>query len=293
MKLLICGLRYDVRTEPRWVGRYNARFHDTKKLTMKNHLYKAALAAALGLAGATAAHAQVNPNDLVLGFTSQFGGVSNDYIVDLGQLPPSSGYMNTSSFSSSAFASAFTTSSGNALTSGTVNVGIVGGNDGNSVDVFDSTLDTSLTPSASTPGSNPPGGATPSNISAAAAVATSLSLGTVAQSSPTSFFYSIAENPMTPGSSGVSSFAGYVSNPLSTINGSDPIITLDLWEDSQVGAHGTTGWDYEGYVELNLTGGNLTASFDSPVPEPSTYCLYGVGGLLMFAVRRKLSAKVA
>jgi hypothetical protein len=260
---------------------------------MKNHLYKAALVAALGLAGAAAAHAQVNPTDLVLGFTSQFGGVTDDYTLDLGPLPTSPGYINTSAFSSSSFASAFTTSFGNALTSGAVNVGIVGGSDNATVDVFDSTLDTSGTPSASTPGSNPPGGATFSNVSAAGAVASSLGLGLVPQITPTSFYYSIAENPTTVGSSGVGSFAGYVSNPLSTINGADPIITLDLWQDAQSGPHGTTGWEYEGYVQLNLTSDDLTASFDSPVPEPSTYCIYGIGGLLMLVLRRKFSGKVA
>src|SRR5215469_4216649 len=93
---------------------------------MKNHLYRAALVAALGLAGATAAHAQTVPNtgDLVIGFTSTAAGVTQDYFVDIGQFSaltsPNDNLSSLLSFST--LQSVF----GSALTSGNVNVGVVG-----------------------------------------------------------------------------------------------------------------------------------------------------------------------
>ena len=257
---------------------------------MKKHLYRAALAVGLGLAGTTAAHAQINNNDLVLGFTSQFGGVVNDYVIDLGQIPSSPGAIDTSAiFDPTTFANTFTTSSGNALTSGAVNVGIIGGG---ALDVIDSVQDTSGFPSTTAPGSFAPGGSTPSNIGAAAEIASAITLGTPSQASQNSFYSDVAKNPTTPGANN-NSFAGYVSNPLTTIDGTSQSLVLDLWEDTTTGRTGTTGWTYEGFIDLSLNGGNLTAAYDeiTTVPEPTTYGICGLG-VLLFGLRRKLTGKL-
>lgn len=261
---------------------------------MKSNLYKAALAAALGLAGAAVAHAQTLPNadDLVLGFTSQFAGVTSDYLIDLGQLPSAPGVISTS-FNSSTFASIFTTSSGNALTAGAVNVGIVGGTTG--ADAITSLLDTSSLPSATVPGSSAPPPNTKSAIDAAGGLADSLYLGVTPQSSANSFYGDVAENPTTDGSQ-PNSFALYLnSNPLTTMSGTTENVTLDLWSDSNSGRSGTTGWSYDGYVDLSMNGGNLTASFDevTPAPEPAAYAIFGVLGVLMLGLRRQLKGKLA
>jgi len=260
---------------------------------MKNHLYKAALVAALGMAGAVAAQAQ-NPaaNDLVLGFTSQFNGVVNDYLVDLGPIPSAPGAIS-SSFSSSTFANTFTTSSGNALASGQVNVGIVGGS---SSDAIFSELDTTATPSTTTAGSATPPADAKSNVDAAGLVATGLTLGTPAHTDQTSFFADVAESP-TAGGANANNFTGYADNPLSTIDGTTESLVLDLWENANSGRTGVTGWTYEGYVDLGLSGGNLTATYDEPlissVPEPSTYGIFGSIGLLLLGLRRHLTGKLA
>src|ERR1700678_3140010 len=76
----------------------------------------------------TAAQAQLANGDLVLGFTSQAGGVTQDYVVDLGATPTYDS-VNTvlplNGYSSTAFNSTF----GSALDNGALNVGIVGGVD--------------------------------------------------------------------------------------------------------------------------------------------------------------------
>jgi hypothetical protein len=258
---------------------------------MKNHLYKTALAVGLGLAGATAAHAQnPNANDLVLGFTSQFSGVTSDYLIDLGQIPSSPGVLTTS-FSPTTFGNTFTTSSGNALTSGALNVGIVGGS---SSDAIFSELDGSATPLTTIAGSATPASDSRAALDNGGEIATGLTLGTTLQSSSTSFFSDVAENPNAGGAS-ANNFTGYVDNPLTTINGTSESVVLDLWEDANSGRTGVSGWTYEGYVDLSLSGGNLTATFDegvNAVPEPATYGLFGLG-VLLFGLRRYLTSKPA
>lgn len=255
---------------------------------MKNLFYKAALVAALGYTGVTAAHAQINPNDLVLGFTSQASGVSDDYLVDLGQIPTTSGTsLNVSGFNGSTFSSIF----GSALANGEVNAGIVGSTPGTSGDVIFSRLN-----SAGTPGlagsATPPGDTLPALRDAAGTVSsTSLTLGEVAQTQTTSFYYNIAQNPMADGTAGISSFAGYADNPLVTIPSSESVV-LDIYEDSYT-SRANNGWTYDGSVTLNLSGDSLSAVYVSPVPEPATYALFGGLGMLMLVLRRKWSGKVA
>jgi len=236
-------------------------------------IYKSVLLAALGLGGVTAAQAQINNNDLVIGFTSQAAGVTDDYLVDLGQIPgtPNTS-LNVSGFSISTFSSTF----GSALSDGEVNVGIIGGQGSGPADVYLSILD-----GLSAPANAP----TLSNIGNAAGVALGLSLGSVPQSG-NGFYYAVAENPTTDGAE-ANSFASYLDvNPLTTIGGSETAL-LDLYEDAGSGRTGTTGWEYEGDVAIDLSGPSFTATWDPViVPEPATFGVFAVGGLMVLAVRR-------
>jgi len=253
-------------------------------------LYKAALLAAFSLGGVIAAQAQANPNDLLVGFTDTAGGVTNDYIVDLGQIP---GTENTSLDVSGFDDSTFTSIFGSALSGGQVNVGIVAGESSPGQDVIMSVLDngtgTPTVAGSSAPSTTPTG----NNINLGASTVGALLLGVQPQVSDASWYYNIAENPATEGSAGNNSFAGYLnSNPMTTINGMTESLTLDLYEDVNNGRSGTTGWTYVGDVALDLNGGTLSATFD-PVPEPSTYGLLSTGGLLLLAVRRLIGPKSA
>ena len=75
-------------------------------------LYKAALLAALGLTGATAAQAQVAPSDVFLGFNDSAGpsGANNDYVIDLGagaNFTTTASLNLSSDFNASTFSTAF------------------------------------------------------------------------------------------------------------------------------------------------------------------------------------------
>jgi hypothetical protein len=257
---------------------------------MKNPFYKAALVAALGYAGVTAAHAQINPNDLVLGFTSQASGISDDYLVDLGQLPATPNTsLNVSGFSWTTFNSIFGSSLGN----GQVNAGIVGSTPGNNGDVILSELDNGTGNPFTAGSATPPGDTTSALKDAAGTVSsTSLTLGEVAQTQTTSFFYNIAENPMSVGAAGISSFAAYADNPLVTVPSGESV-TLDIYEDTYQ-SRSPGSWAYDGTVTLNLSGDSLSAVYDvSPVPEPSTYVIFGGLGMILLGLRHKWNSKRA
>lgn len=238
-------------------------------------LYKAALAAALGLGAVTAAHAQINNNDLVLGFTSEAAGVTSDYIVDLGQLPSSPDTV-MASLDDALFDSTF----GSAISGGQVFAGIVGGADVSSPDVFTSVAG----------GSSAPGVVTRTYLADASGLPGAMLTGVQAQSSQSSWYYNIAENPMTPGSA-VNSFAGYLgSNPMATFNGNEEAVILDLYENTAPAIRGNpAGWEYVGNVTVTLAGSTLSAVYDAP--EPSTYGLFALGGVLLFTLRRQLNRK--
>lgn len=251
---------------------------------MKKNLYKTALVAAFGLAGAAAAQAQVNPNDLVLGFTSQYSGVTDDYLVDLGQFPTGGAInvsLNTSGFNWSTFNSIFS----GAMANNALNVGIVAGQNGNSGDVIFSVLDNG-TGTYYSAGSSTPVGDTRSNLKNGAGIPLSLSLGEVAQGStgsPTTSFYSdVAENPTTPGAAN-NNFTGYVDNPLSTMG---TYTVLDLYEDAYTG--GSSGsWVFDGTVTIGLNNDTLTAIYDTP--EPGTGLIAGISGLSILILRRRFT----
>jgi PEP-CTERM motif len=265
---------------------------------MKNHLYKAALVAALGVAGAMAAHAQ-NANDLMLGFTSQASGVSDDYIVDLGPLPTGGNIaanyntdLSVSGFNSSTFNSTF----GSAVGANEVFAGIVGGSTGATKNIFLSQLDN---------GTGSPilaGSATPNNpisandLAAAAGLPVGLTEGAVGQTAATSFSYLIAENPTTPGADSINNFATDAgNNPMATLTSGTPLV-LDLWYDTASTLHGGTlgTWAFDGTVTLGVNSGGLSAVYDEVqvVPEPSTYGIFGIG-LLLLGLGHRFTRKTA
>jgi hypothetical protein len=264
-----------------------------------NKLKTISLVAAGAAMMSQAVQAQSNPNnnDLVLGFTSQASGVTQDMVLDLGPIPsvtfPTTYQLDGTTADLSAFTSVF----GSALASGQVNVGIIGGLGGGVKDVILSTLDGGNGNATKPTGPNPSKG----NIANAAGDVLSLNAysagsaageNTTGAGSSTSWFASIAENPTTVGSSGSgTTYAEYVNNPMYTINGSTKSITLDLYKDSGTATSGsaTTGWTYAGNVTIDLSGSSLSAIYSAP--EPSSVALFGGAGLLALAFRRQIIRK--
>jgi hypothetical protein len=273
----------------------NAQFHE-KKLIMKNHLYKAALTAALGLAGAVAAQAQYANNDLDLGFTSpnasSVGGVKYDYVIDLGQLLGASAQQISAStfipFNADFY---FTPDLSSAVAGGEAYAGIFGGKSGSAGDLFFSATST-------------PGTENYATMANAAGIPTGVTQGQIAQSSASSVFGDVSEAPGANGAN-PNSFAGYAASPLEAITTSEgtggTVMDLEVYEASYNAlTHSSTAFSDEGYVSI-LFGSNGSISgvawdevaVTAPVPEPATWSLYAIGGLLTLALRRRFSGKVA
>lgn len=262
---------------------------------MKNNLYKAALLAALGLGGVTATQAQINNNDLVLGFTSpnatSISGTKYDYLIDLGNLSTiEAGGASQLTLSGSQFDSAtFNSILGSAVTGGSAYVGIVGGTSGSSGDVFYSNASQPVT-------------GTHGNYATAAGVVPGLTLGQVPQTGQ-SFYNWVAESPSSQGAMGNSSFSGYVGNPLYAVSASQGSgsqnIDLTLWEGTytSIPSH-ASAFSNIGFISLNLTGGNLGVAWNqeavpAAVPEPTVLALLGGAGLLLLGFRRQSIGKNA
>jgi hypothetical protein len=259
---------------------------------MKNHLYKAALAAALGLAGAVAAQAQYANNDLDLGFTSpnasSVGGAKFDYVIDLGQLLGASAQQLGSTFNADFY---FTPDLSSAVVNGQAYAGIFGGKSGSAGNLLFSA--TSL-----------PGTENFANMANAAGIPTGVTLGAIAQSSASSVFGDVSEAPGASGAN-ANSFAGYAASPLETITTSEgtggTVMDLEVYEASYNAlTHSSTAFTDEGFVSILFeSNGSLSgiawdeAATPSPAPEPATCSLYAIGGLLMLALGRRFSGKIA
>jgi hypothetical protein len=274
---------------------------------MKNHLYKAALLAALGLGSITAAHAQQS-GDLVIGFSSTAAGVTQDYQVDLGSF---SGMGVNDNLSSALNVSTLQSIFGSSLSG--VSVGIVGwANDPNGVntDLFRSTTRAAgpftppYTQADSTTPARPTGNG---NISGAAADIASLNTsqgntaginkGTSASPGAGSWSDLIAQSSTAIGFLGANSYAGQVGNPMGVLvsDGHGGVtLNLDLYEDNNTSTTGRN-FIYQGYFNLDVNGSSDTLTFDpvAAVPEPGTYGMLAGAGLLLVAVRRQFTAKNA
>jgi hypothetical protein len=243
----------------------------------------------------SAAKAQVNPDDLVLGFTSTANDVASDYILDLGQIPTTPN-TQLSGVSLAAFNSIFGAAD---IANGNVDVGIVGGNTANP-DVTVSVARTGSAPN-NLPANFTVKGAeakpafftTSANTSFAAQDVEALSLGVVSHSSPTSWYQSISQygvGPENQPNGSLGSYAPASTESLSVLPATEQI-TLDLFNENDA-ASGV--FVYQGDVQLDLSGSTLSAVFD-PVatPEPSTLALLGAAAVLGLAFRRQLVRKTA
>jgi hypothetical protein len=258
-----------------------------KETKMKNQLYKAALLAALGLASATAAQAQVGPalgaGQVGLGFNDLAGpgSANNDYVINLGSftLFTTTSIVNAS-INPTTFNTAFNTdpSALNNVAVGAVEgVGSVGGN----IMLTAGTMPTVTTFAPIATG-----------ISDIAAVNTgeySSSAGT-----PTApFSKQVATSPI---SSVAGSVGALVANPLSYLSGGTASLTL--WEATISGTSRTpivSSWSELGTISVNANAGVDTISFTgvNATPEPTTYSLLGGAGLLFFGLRRPFRKKNA
>ncbi len=260
-----------------------------KKQNMKN-LYKAALLAALGLAGVTAAQAQ---SDMLLGFNdaganSGAAGYQNDYVIDLGAI---SGFTATSTFSGSinqtTFDNAFS-SDGSYLND--VAVGVVAENNG----VSPKQLYVSAT---STPNHI---ATTQLNNSIASASAITVGSYTTASgiSSQLGWSYAVGVAPGTP-----NTFNGNATGNGNEIMGAVPGVetslssgdaAFNLYEATSSGS--THSFTEIGTFTVDANNGVDTISYegvDAAVPEPATYGIFGGMGVLLLGLRRQLTGKLA
>ncbi|MGA3268450.1 MAG: hypothetical protein ABSE16_16695 [Verrucomicrobiota bacterium] len=268
-------------------------------------MYRAALLAALGAAGFVSAQAQINPNDLALGFTVPQGTGNSDYVVDLGGIPTGGNIvanentvLSVSGFNGTTFSSVV----GSYFAANEASVGIVGGANagGTGTDVILSVLASQSNPGTTASSSAPTPVSSQSALASAAGTILSGGIGTgqLSQTAANSWFQQVAENSTTVGAAN-NSFASYLNNnPMTILNGTTGTEVLDLYENMGSGRSGTTGWAYDGNVTLDVAGGNLTATYDetaTAVPEPNIL-VAGLGALALCGIaarRNKLNRKQA
>lgn len=256
-----------------------------------------------------AAQADTAPlNDLVLGFNggTQNSSTTYDYVLDLGassgftSASPNQDVTTSSGFSASTFNSIFSTATG-------ANVGIVGGKNGSTADMFVSTLRTGVAATSYTQSGTeaaPPSGITAPNMSLAGGFPSAVDLGqdqnngTGADAS--SWTAKISAGPGSPGTSPANWMADVpgANGPMYSYD-STQTITLDMWKNSRTVGGSIAGWSYIGdfVIDLsNVAGANGTASIvwdPVAVPEPAVYGLVAGAGLLLLSLRRVLSPKMA
>ncbi|HSY42757.1 MAG TPA: hypothetical protein VK811_02530 [Candidatus Acidoferrum sp.] len=249
---------------------------------MKNHLYKAALVAALGLALSPVAKAA----DLYVGFNDLAGATGNDYVIDLGAY---TAFTTSSTVSGSINPTLFNgvngafTSDANALND--VAVGAVAGGLNTSAQKY-------LYQTGNLAGTTPTG----TELAQAETDSSAIPTGIYAASSGAPNYawdYFVAQGPSTPDLSG-NGVADETGNPESYLSGG--IADLVLYESTEPSSgHNVTAtqWTELGTLSINANPGadSITFTGVNAVPEPATCGLYAIGGLLMLALRRRISAK--
>jgi hypothetical protein len=277
-------------------GRDRETIKTTAQTDMKiKTLHKAAALAALALAAGTAAQAQINNNDLLLGFTSpnaaSVGGIQYDYIIDIGQLLGTGPHQITLS-AGQYNDSTFTTDLGAAVAGGNAYVGVFGATLGSSSDVI---LSAPSTPSTGTY----------NDEHSAAGFPASVTLGPIAQSGQ-SVHNNISVGPGLAGAN-PSSFALYVPSPLETVSSSQgtgqTLFNLSVYESTLTAGFpsGTVNpYSDQGSVSIlfSANGGISGVAWDEAatpmsVPEPSTCGIFAFAGLLAVGIRRYLVIRIA
>ncbi len=251
-----------------------------------NNLTKSAILTAAFTLACTRGHAQANPGDLILGFTSS--SATLDYVVDLGNIPQGSmqlgGSINVSMLNT-AFPSGV-----NGVNAG-VAFGVGKGGIGDYAGL--SVLRTGNNASG-VAGTEPIPG-TPSGgifVTAAASSANSVTLGNPANSSSSSFTF--AANTLNAG--GFANELG--TSPSSTISGTT--ISLDLYESTRLTPSGrstpASAFTYEGQLDLDFSNPSTPSAQFIPVaavPEPTTNALMVSSGLVALFLRGLLRRKLA
>jgi hypothetical protein len=267
-----------------------------KPTSMKNLTKTALVAASVALALPSAKAAT---GDLRIGFN----GGGTDYIADLGL------YSTILSGGPNEDLSAPLATSGVTYSS-SLNVGVVGGFTTGTLTKIPTLFATTLRLGGgnyTSAGSEtaPDSVTSRNNMISAAGSANSLLSGSIASSDPTSWSSTISLAPSRDGSAN-NSFVNYLfsggasgtvnpqDSPLANMGGSH-IIVEDLWQNGYDTSGNPNGnWTYVGDLTIDLTGSQPTVTYDlAVVPEPGTYALIGVGGILFLGLRRKLAPKSA
>ena len=234
--------------------------------------------------------AQFVPNDLYLGFENAAGGGTADYIINLGAASGLIGAGATTDLSGDFSLSLFNSSLLQGSNPSGIMGGVVGGSNGGSPsDVFLTQSRAGGPGLASVAGSTAPGNLTRSQDNVAYASLTPLvvpSVGTGLLDSSRSW-----ESDVEPTFTAGSFFGNTGANPDSPVSTST-VLYEDLWENSNNTLIGNQPFSYEGYFTLNLTGISPSLTF-TPAPEPSTYMLSGVGGILLLLLRSRSWRKTA
>jgi len=228
------------------------------------------------------------PNDLLFGFQNQAGGGTEDYIINLGSAASLIDSSTTVNLSGDFSLGDFDTVLGG---SSSAQGGVIGAasvsNSGtpNTADVFLTELRSGGAGIASDAGSSQPAGLTRNTDNT-----TFSGLGTLY--SPTAGTGGLDtgktwESLVDP-ANGTGTFQSNTGvDPDSTVDTSS-VLYEDLWGTSSSSLTGVKSFVYEGYFTLDLTGSSPDLTFTpgvSAVPEPSTYLISGLGGILMLLLR--------
>jgi hypothetical protein len=254
-------------------------------ITMKNHLYKTALFAALGLAVNPVAKAA---SDLEIGFNDLLGPSSaqNDYIIDLGSYTALFDNSTvTTTIDSSLFNQAFGTDA-NALNNVAVGAVAAGTYDANTLNGT-----TSGKYIYATVNPHLPGPARWNNAQAQGSI--TWPLGVNPSGSVDTWSFNVAQSSTVPDAFG-NGVASSIGNPESNL--ANGILTLTLYYSTLVtgpGFHTPGAFSELGTIAINAnstgTGSDTIAFYSAivPIPEPATYGVFAGVGLLVLGVRRQ------